>query len=96
MLRTIEGFENITEWASYHHEKLDGSGYPFGKKAAELGIEARLMACLDIYQALTEDRPYRKGMSSEDAFVFLDKQVVLGKLDADCIRDMKKVLDISQ
>lgn len=92
MLRTIEGFENITEWASYHHEKLDGTGYPFGKKADELGMESRLMACLDIYQALTEDRPYRKGMSSEEAFAFLDKQAALGKLDSDCIRDMKKAL----
>ena len=92
MLRTIEGFENITEWASYHHEKLDGTGYPFGKKADELGMESRLMACLDIYQALTEDRPYRKVMSSEEAFAFLDKQAALGKLDSDCIRDMKKAL----
>lgn len=92
MLSKIEGFEKITEWASYHHEKLDGTGYPFGKTAAELSQKARLMACLDIYQALTEDRPYRKGMGRDESFAFLDKQAALGKLDADCIRDMKVVM----
>ena len=44
-------------WAAFHHEKLNGKGYPFGKTAAELNEPERIMACIDIYQALIEDRP---------------------------------------
>ena len=46
-------------------KKLNGKGYPFGKTAAELNEPERMMACVDIYQALTEERPYKKGMSHE-------------------------------
>ncbi|MDR0784944.1 MAG: HD domain-containing protein [Treponema sp.] len=60
MLENIIGFEDVTEWASNHHEKLDGAGYPYGFTAERLDFESRLMACIDIFQALTEDRPYRK------------------------------------
>jgi HD-GYP domain-containing protein (c-di-GMP phosphodiesterase class II) len=88
MLNKVQGFEQITEWASYHHEKLDGSGYPFGKKADELSQKSRLMACLDIYQALTEDRPYRKRTTHEAAVQFLKKQADLGKLDRTCVMDI--------
>lgn len=92
MLSKIEGFEQITEWASYHHEKLDGTGYPFGKTADELSHKARLMACLDIYQALTESRPYREGITHEDAVKFLIKQAELGKLDRSCVEDVAACL----
>ena len=88
MLRKIEGFEQITEWASYHHEKLDGTGYPFGKTADQLSHKARLMACLDIYQALTEPRPYRKEITHEKAVNFLMKQADSGKLDKSCVEDI--------
>ena len=45
-------------------KNLNGKGYPFGKTAAELNEPERMMACVDIYQALTEDRPYKKGIIS--------------------------------
>ena len=64
VLSKIDGFEDITDWAANHHEKLDGSGYPYGINGDHLCFEARLMGCLDMYQALTEPRPYReKGLS---------------------------------
>lgn len=67
VLEMINGFEDITEWASNHHEKLDGSGYPYGIAADRLDFNSRILACVDIYQALTEDRPYRKSMSHRAA-----------------------------
>ena len=70
-LQGIKGFENIVEWASNHHEKLNGDGYPFGKDASELDFNSRLMGCLDIYQALTEDRPYRPSLSHKVAMRIL-------------------------
>ncbi|MFU0824824.1 HD-GYP domain-containing protein [Clostridium sp.] len=68
ILRKIDGIEDINEWASNHHEKLNGTGYPRKLCSKDLGEESRIMAVCDIYQALTEDRPYRKGLSTDKAF----------------------------
>jgi HD-GYP domain-containing protein (c-di-GMP phosphodiesterase class II) len=65
VLESIVGFEDITEWASNHHEKLNGTGYPYGLTDTQLDFESRLMACIDIFQALTEDRPYRQPLDYE-------------------------------
>lgn len=67
ILERIEGFGDITKWASNHHEKLNGSGYPYGLDRHRLDFNSRILACVDIYQALTEDRPYRKGMLHSEA-----------------------------
>lgn len=66
LLNTIGNLEQIAEWAAFHHERLDGSGYPFHLTADELGTGARIMAVADIFTALAEDRPYRKGMSQNE------------------------------
>lgn len=70
-LQGIKGFDNIVEWASNHHEKLNGEGYPFGKDRSELDFNSRLLGCLDIYQALTEDRPYRASLTHKVAMRIL-------------------------
>jgi HD-GYP domain-containing protein (c-di-GMP phosphodiesterase class II) len=62
VLSTINGFQTIAEWGAYHHERLDGKGYPFRRKAHEISLGARIMAVSDIFTALAENRPYRKGM----------------------------------
>lgn len=81
ILSEVEDFEDVRDWAALHHEKLDGSGYPFGKTAAELNEPERIMACVDIYQALTEDRPYKKGMTHEQSCAILDDMAQKGQLD---------------
>ena len=65
----------------HHHEKLDGSGYPDGLKGEEVPMVARIMAVVDIYDALITNRPYRKGMSREKAFRILREEAGEGKLD---------------
>ncbi|MBU3110958.1 HD-GYP domain-containing protein [Clostridium lacusfryxellense] len=70
-LQGIKGFDNIVEWASNHHEKLNGEGYPYGKDRSELDFNSRLLGCLDIYQALTEDRPYRASLNHKVAMRIL-------------------------
>lgn len=62
ILITIAGLRMIAEWGAYHHERLDGKGYPFRRKAHEMNLGARIMAVADIFTALAEDRPYRKRM----------------------------------
>jgi len=51
----------------YHHERLDGSGYPYGLKAEAIPIEARIVAVADTYDALTSDRPYRRACTEAEA-----------------------------
>jgi len=72
ILSKIDGINDITEWASSHHEKLNGTGYPRKLSSKDLSEESRIMAVCDIYQALTEDRPYRKGLSKDKAFAIMD------------------------
>ncbi|MDR1395904.1 MAG: HD domain-containing protein [Deltaproteobacteria bacterium] len=60
ILSQIEQMETVAGWAAWHHETLDGKGYPFKLKASELTIGARIMAAADIFVALTENRPYRQ------------------------------------
>jgi response regulator RpfG family c-di-GMP phosphodiesterase len=55
------------EIAYYHHEKWDGSGYPFGLKGEEIPVSARLMAVADVYDALRSERCYKKALSHEEA-----------------------------
>jgi putative two-component system response regulator len=65
----------------HHHEKLDGSGYPDGIKNEEISTAARIMAVVDIYDALVTDRPYRKGMPLEKAVEILKQEASNQKLD---------------
>lgn len=66
ILKSIGGLGQIPEWAAFHHEKLDGTGYPFHIDKDELSTGSRIMAIADIFTALAEDRPYRKGMQKEE------------------------------
>lgn len=90
VLSTIGGLNQIAEWAAFHHEKLNGSGYPFHITADKINIGARIMAVADIFTALIEDRPYRNGMKRkqvEDILIFetdnnsFDKNIVNILLD---------------
>jgi len=93
-LEKISGFEEIVNWAANHHEKLNGQGYPYGISAEQLSFEERLMTCLDIYQALTEDRPYRLGMTHKDTMEILYEQGSKGYIDSDIVDDIDKVFGI--
>ncbi|MBP1736594.1 MAG: phosphohydrolase [Oscillospiraceae bacterium] len=65
ILNVIEGFDIISKWAAYHHEKPDGSGYPFHLDDSNLPLGSKIVAVADVFTAITENRPYRKGMSDE-------------------------------
>ena len=84
----FESFGNIDilrNIAQYHHEALDGSGYPEGYKGADIPIEARIVAVADIFDALTTKRPYKEAWSNADAYAMLQK-LAKDKLDKDCVQ----------
>lgn len=75
LLQSIKGFETINKWASFHHEKLNGNGYPFHLHSDNIPLGSRIMAVADVFTASTENRPYRKGMTLENAVAVLDSMV---------------------
>jgi HD-GYP domain len=96
ILSKLKGFDDIVLWASHHHEKLNGTGYPFGLKAADLSSEERLMTCCDIYQALTEARPYKEGFSHAKAMEILRDMVIKGEIDMDIVNDMNYEMTLNR
>lgn len=78
LLQPISGFGEIAQWAAYHHEKLNGRGYPFRLSANSLSLGARIMAVADVFTAVTEDRPYREGMPKEKAVSVLNGMTASG------------------
>jgi len=76
----------IPEIARSHHEKLDGSGYPFGFRAEQIPLQSRMMTIADIYDALTAtDRPYKKAVRVEEALAVLDAERRAGGIDGDLL-----------
>jgi putative two-component system response regulator len=80
----------------YHHEKMDGSGYPYGLKGAEIPDVARIMAVADMYDALVTDRPYRKGMRREKAIEIIMYETAEGKLDKQIARALVGLLPVTE
>ncbi len=76
----------------YHHERLDGSGYPYGLKAEAIPLEARIVAVADTYDALTSGRPYRRACSDSDARRVLVAESGL-RLDARAVSALFGALD---
>ena len=76
--------KNVPEIAASHHERLNGSGYYRGLKNDEISIQARILAILDVYEALTSpDRPYRKEKTPMEALAIIESEVNSGNLDKD-------------
>jgi len=70
--------------AEYHHEAINGTGYPEGKKGTQIPLEARIVAVADVFDALTSERPYKKAWSNDEAFAMLRKMAG-EQLDRDCV-----------
>ncbi len=90
----LQGYENIDilrNIAEFHHETMDGSGYPLGIAGREIPIEARIIAVADIFDALTSERPYKKAWTNEQAFAFL-RSAAGEKLDCDCVDALEHCL----
>jgi HD-GYP domain-containing protein (c-di-GMP phosphodiesterase class II) len=85
LLSRTKGLEGLRELVGFHHERLDGSGYPFGLKGEALPFEARLLAVVDVFSALREKRPYRPALEFDDAVKILEEEAKEGKLDGEIV-----------
>lgn len=81
ILRPLAVLDTIRTWASQHHERLDGNGYPFHSNQNSLPLGSRILAIADVFTALTEDRPYRPGMQVINALDIMKYMVSNHGLD---------------
>lgn len=75
--------------AEFHHEAMDGSGYPVGLSGEDIPLEARIVSVADVFDALTSHRPYKRDWSVDEALDELDRMVANGKLDPVCVKALR-------
>lgn len=83
-LGSVEHVDILRNIAAYHHEAVNGSGYPEGRAGNNIPLEARIVAVADIFDALTSKRPYKEAWTNDAAFAAL-QEISGEKLDSDCV-----------
>jgi len=73
ILRSVDDYAVFSEDVLYHHERIDGGGYPEGLKGEQIPLNARIIAVADAYEAMTADRPYQVTLTKEEAIQELEK-----------------------
>ncbi len=91
-LENIEHVDMLRNIAEFHHESVNGQGYPSGIKGEKIPLEARIVAVADVFDALTSARPYKKAWSNNEAIAEIRK-LVGEKLDRDCVNALIQNLD---
>ncbi|MBF0270233.1 MAG: HD domain-containing protein [Alphaproteobacteria bacterium] len=91
-LDTLSHLQILRNIVAFHHEAIDGSGYPKGLKGDDIPIEARIISVADVFDALTSARPYKHAWTSEAAFEFLHGAKG-SRFDHDCIEALEAGLD---
>lgn len=95
-LDSVQHIEILRNIAEYHHEAVNGMGYPHGIQGEAIPIEARIIAVADIFDALTNLRPYKKAWSNDTAFALL-RQLAGRRLDRDCVEALiRNTVEIEQ
>jgi HD-GYP domain-containing protein (c-di-GMP phosphodiesterase class II) len=92
ILENVQGLEAYLGIVELHHENLDGTGYPHGLKGEETPLHARIVKVADAYDAMTSDRPYRRGKSHAE--VLADLRSVCGsQMDPSVVEAFARVGD---
>ncbi len=88
----LRTFRHVLPIIRHHHEHMDGSGYPDGLRDAHIPLTARVLQTVDVYDALTTDRPYRKALSLKRAFEILREEVQRGWWDSRLVDALESLL----
>ena len=88
ILERVSAFRELAVFAAEHHEKMDGTGYPLGLTGADLSMESRILVVADVFAAMAEDRPYRRGMETERIHTLMQADVP-HKFDPQCFAALK-------
>jgi putative two-component system response regulator len=90
----MRSFRTVLPIIRHHHEKLDGTGYPDGLKGDEIPITARILQTVDVYDALTTDRPYRPAMAVEEAIETMRSEAKRGWWDTALIDEFESLVAV--
>lgn len=93
ILRRIPGLEKVAAWAAFHHETLDGSGYPYSLGGGVLPREARIVAVADVFQAMAQNRPYRASVPPQEILENLVQRARKGLLDGEVVALVQQDLE---
>lgn len=74
ILEDIKQLKGVVEIIKYHHERFDGTGYPYGLKGEEIPLNARIIAVADAYDSMVSNRSYREGLAHDDAMTRIEEQ----------------------
>jgi putative two-component system response regulator len=91
----LKSFRLVLPIIRHHHEKLDGTGYPDGLKGTKIPMTARTMQIIDVYDALTTQRPYKRAFLASEALQIMEDEVKKGWWDPDIFRVFKHLQDQS-
>jgi putative two-component system response regulator len=87
----LKSFRLVLPIIRHHHEKLNGSGYPDGLKGDDIPITARVLQIVDVYDALTTQRPYKRAFSRAEALEMMDEEVKKGWWDPGVFQEFRQM-----
>jgi putative two-component system response regulator len=90
--QALKSLEPCLDVIRSHHERMDGSGYPDGMKGDDIPMAARIAAVADAFDAMTTDRPYRKGMTVDEACAIFENEIDSGQWDPPCVRALLSIV----
>lgn len=93
IIESLPTLDVVNRWASLHHERLDGRGYPFHYSGRELSLGSRIMSVADVFTALTEQRPYRHAMEAAKALDVVRELGCASALDLEIVSLLASHLD---
>lgn len=88
----LKALQEVGDIIRHHHEKLDGSGYPDGLQGEQISQNARIVAIVDIFDALTTERSYRAALTVEEALSIMKQEADQGKLDSLLLEEFEALL----
>ncbi len=88
----LKSFRLVLPVIRHHHEKLDGSGYPDGLKGEQIPLTARILQAVDVYDALTTERPYRTALEPQQAFGVIRDEVRRGWWDGPLVDELEALV----
>jgi len=92
ILQPVESLQHLLPLVRWHHERLDGSGYPDGLTADKIPQLIRILSIADVFEAFTADRPYHPGRTTEQGLSFLNQEVQAGRIDADIVAVFETII----
>jgi len=94
IVQHVDLAQSVKDLVIAHHERLDGTGYPYGLDGSQISIFARIGAVADVFDALTTDRPYRRGFTIEETMSILKREVTDNHLDERVVFGLIRALPV--